>query len=634
MRAVILLVLIICNGLTAYSQNYVTDKTASKKALDAFGEFNTASSRNDSATMRKALLRAISIEPNFIDAYYRLGELDNLVGNYNKSIDELSHVLELSTTYKSKTYYLYGTDCWALNRYDSATQAFKKYLAFKDPSHNLRMLAQQYLQNSQFAAVAIKHPVPFSPVSLGDSINTPNNMEYLPTLTVDEKTLVFTRNSNHHEDFYMSKNVNGVWRKAVPISDLNTANNQGAESISADGNYFFFTGCSRPDGYGDCDIYYSYKQSDGSWSKPQNIGPPINTPSWESQPSISPDGKDLYFSSTRKGGRGNEDIWVSHLNNNQWGDPVDLDSTINTPFDEVSPFIAPDNQTLYFSSSGHPGMGGLDIFFSRKDSNGHWGKPVNLGYPINTKADDDCLIVNGKGDMAYFASNRNNKKGNIHLYSFPLYPAARPTAVTYIKGLVYDARNKNNVIANLQLIDLQTGKVVMNVTSDPLTGSYLMCIPVGKDYAMDATAAGYLFYSENFSVKNNDVDHPYELNIPLKHIDVGSTAVLRNIFFETNKYDLKRESYTELDKLIDLMNYNPNLKIEISGHTDNQGTPEYNQTLSEQRAKAVNDYLVKHGIEQGRLTYKGYGQTKPIGTNDTDEGRAQNRRTEITIIAK
>ncbi len=637
MRIIVFLFLVLFCASSAFSQNYVTDKTASKKALEAFSEFAQARDRGDTATARQALLKAISIEPHFIDAYYRLGELDNIEGNFDRSIAELSHVLEMSDSYNSKTYYLYGMDCWQLNRYDSATQAFKKYLTFKEPSHSLRVLAQQCLQNTQFAEVAIKNPVPFDPINLGDSINSnnnPNYMEYLPTLTVDGKTLVFTRRYRGHEDFYMSKKVNGVWRKATPIDALNTENNQGAESISADGNYFFFTGCDRPVGYGDCDIYYSYKQNDGTWSKPQNIGEPINTPSWESQPSISPDGKDLYFASTRKGGKGNSDIWVSHLNNNQWGDPVDLDSNINTPFDEVSPFIAPDNQTLYFSSNGHPGMGGQDIFFSKKDTAGHWGKPVNLGYPINTKANDADLIVDSKGDLAYFASNRDDKYGNIHLYSFKLYPAARPTPVTYVKGLVYDARNQNSLIANLQLIDLSTGKVIMNVSSDPMDGSYLMCIPTGRDYAMDATAAGYLFFSENFSLKNDtDVDHPYELNVPLKHIDVGSTMVLKNIFFETNKYNLKPESHTELDKLIDLMRNNPSIKIEISGHTDTQGTPQYNQTLSEERAKAVNDYLVQNGIDQVRLTYKGYGETKPITTNDTEEGRAQNRRTEITIIA-
>lgn len=633
MRTVDILILFLFCSLSAFSQNYVTDKTASKKALDAFSEFNAAVQKSDTAAERKALLKAIAIEPTFIDAWYRLGELDNIVGNYDRSIDELSHVIGLNDSYRSKTYYLYGMDSWALNRYDSSAEALKRYLTFKDPSHSLRMLANQALQNAQFAALAIKHPVPFNPVSLGDSINDPNSMQYLPTLTVDEKTLIFTRQFKGHEDFYISKKINGKWSKAVPIEALNTANNQGAESISADGNYIFFAACSRPDGYGDCDLYYSYKQGDGSWSKPQNIGDPINTTSWESQPSISPDGKDLYFASGRKGGRGNEDIWVSHLTNNQWGEPVDLDSTINTQFDEHSPFIAPDNQTLYFASNGHPGMGGFDIFFSRKDSNGHWGKPVNLGYPINTKGNDDCLIVNSKGNLAYFSSNRNDKNGNAHLYTFELYDAARPTAVTYVKGQVYDAKSKNSLIANLQLIDLKSGKPVMNVTSAP-DGSYLICIPTGKSYAMDAMASGYLFFSENFSPKNNDVDHPYELNIPLKHIDVGSSVVLKNIFFETNKYNLKPESYPELDKMADLMKNNPTLKVEISGHTDNQGTQQYNQTLSEQRAKAVNDYLVKQGIDQTRLTYKGYGQTKPIATNDTDEGRAQNRRTEFTIMAK
>jgi outer membrane protein OmpA-like peptidoglycan-associated protein len=365
-----------------------------------------------------------------------------------------------------------------------------------------------------------------------------------------------------------------------------------------------------------------------------NMGATVNSSSWDSQPSVSSDGNTLYFTSDRSGGKGKKDIWKTTKNDKgEWTTPVNLGDTINTHNDEMAPFIHPDDQTLYFTSNGHQGMGGYDIFYSRKDSSGNWETPINIGYPINTSDDESCLIVNANGDLAYFSSDRPGGKGSMDIYSFPLYEKARPKRVTYLKGTVYDKVTKNKLEAKFELVDLATGKIYTESFSDKVTGEFLVCLPTEKDYALNVSKDSYLFYSENFTLtgihSNSD---PFLKDIPLQPIKKDEIVILKNIFFDTDKFDLKTESTAELEKLYDLLVKNPKLKIEISGHTDNVGDDKYNQVLSENRAKAVYDYLVLKGIAKERLTYKGYGETKPIETNDTEAGRAINRRTEFKVI--
>jgi outer membrane protein OmpA-like peptidoglycan-associated protein len=319
-----------------------------------------------------------------------------------------------------------------------------------------------------------------------------------------------------------------------------------------------------------------------------------------------------------------------------WSVPVKLSDTINTQGKEECPFIAPDNQTLYFCSDGHPGFGGTDIFMSRRLPNGRWGTPVNLGSPINTSKNETGISIDPNGKLAYFSSDRAGGYGGMDIYSFVLPDSMRPQQVTYMKGKVYDVNTSQPLIAYFTLIDLETGKVISESTSRPVDGTFLVCLPINKNYALNVSRKGYLFYSDNFSLKDVKAtyDHPFLKNVPLQPIDTGATIVLNNIFFPTNKYDLKPESEVELAKLISFLKSNPTIKIQLSGHTDNQGTPQSNIILSENRAKAVYNYLIAHTIDAARLTYKGYGQTRPVATNDTPEGRQLNRRTEMKIIAK
>jgi outer membrane protein OmpA-like peptidoglycan-associated protein len=288
---------------------------------------------------------------------------------------------------------------------------------------------------------------------------------------------------------------------------------------------------------------------------------------------------------------------------------------------------------LYFSSDGHPGLGGKDIFYVRKKTDGTWGTPVNLGYPINTHKDEISLIVNSTGDMAYFSSDRPGGKGGQDIYSFELYRDARPLAVSYLQGKLFDASSHLPLEAKFEIINLQTGQIVASAESDQVSGDFLVSLPSDGSYALNISREGYLFHSEHFELGNiaNQIK-PKTIDVPLAEIKKGESMVLRNIFFETNEFRLRPESTQELERLVKMMQENPSIQIEISGHTDNVGSEGLNQRLSENRAKAVYDFLIHRGISSNRLKYAGYGMSRPIAPNDTEEGRAQNRRTEIQIL--
>jgi len=371
-----------------------------------------------------------------------------------------------------------------------------------------------------------------------------------------------------------------------------------------------------------------------TWGRPFNLFGPINTRAWESQPSIAPDGRTLYFASNRPGGYGGQDIWMSVLQDDgMWSEPINLGDSINTGGNEGSPFIHYDNQTLYFVSDGHPGLGGMDIFYSRRKPDGTWGRPVNLGYPINSHKNEISFYVNSTGDMAYISSDRPGGKGGQDLYVFELYREARPLAVSYLQGRLFDAGSHLPLDARFEIINLRTGQVVARAESDMVSGDFLVSLPSDGSYALNISRDGYLFHSEHFELGSiaNQIQ-PKAIDIPLAEIKQGESIVLRNIFFETNEFHLRPESTQELERLVRMMRENPSIRIEISGHTDNVGTESLNQRLSENRAKAVYDFLVSRGISSNRLKFAGYGMSKPIAPNDTEEGRAQNRRTEIQIL--
>ncbi len=495
------------------------------------------------------------------------------------------------------------------------------------------------------AAIELQNnPVNFTPKNLGTNINTQYD-DYHPSITVDDNTIIFTTNlptSNprvKQEDLFSSTKNGDNWNKSVPLSSINTNTNEGAQSITADGKTMFFTICGAPNGLGSCDIYMS-KKIGGQWIKPINLGEPINSKYWESQPSCSADGRTLYFASNRPGGMGKKDIYVSYFQNGQWTKPVNLGSEINTKYDEESPYIHADGTTLYYATDGLNGMGKKDIFGTKiiHDNNfqqNTWATPENLGYPINTYEDESHLIINAEGTKGYFASNRLGGIGGFDIYEFTIDETfkIKPNPVTYVNCIVFDAETKVKLGANIILSDVVTNQKVFISNSDQLSGECIVPFIEGHEYALSVEKAGYLFYSETVSLET--FQGSAKVEIPLQKIIVGNFVVLKNIFFDTDQVSYKKESESELEAIGRFMKQNPTVHIEIGGHTDNVGNATYNQKLSENRANYIANELIKiYGIQPERLTWKGYGSTKPCAPNDTPANRAKNRRTQLVITKK
>lgn len=620
--------------------------TSSKKALKAFESAEMAFRFEEYRKAEELLKEAVAIDPLFFEAFILLGELYEQTKADSSAIDAYRRAVKLAPDkYPAAFFYLASLE-FSNGMYEPALEHYEAYLSYKSTQEKNRKIAEKNVLNSRFAIEALKNPVPFAPVNLGRNINTEAN-EYFPCLTADNQTLLFTRLvqdaesfSGRQEDFFTSNWSGNEWQPATNIGPpINTIYNEGAPTLSADGNILIFTACESVNGYGPgrsgygrCDLFIS-ERIGSSWSVPRNMERPVNTRHWESQPAVSSDGRSLYFVSNRDG---YYDIYVTMMDDaGNWTEPEKLGKNINTDGYEGSVFIHPDNQTLYFSSDGHVGMGGLDIFMSRRDTAGEWGPPVNLGYPINTHKDENSILVSADGMLAMFASDREEGFGGLDLYAFELYEEVRPQFVTYLKGVVFDEKTGEKLHARFELTDLMNGEVAVRSFSNTGSGEFLVSLPTDRDYALTVSKDGYLFFSENFSLSGVHLTtDPYLKDIPMKPIKAGETVVLRNIFFETDKYDLKESSLVELQTLIDFMNHNSRIRMEIGGHTDDVGANEYNLHLSRNRAKAVHDYLVSAGVKTGRLVYKGYGASYPIDTNETEEGRANNRRTEFKVIEK
>jgi outer membrane protein OmpA-like peptidoglycan-associated protein len=581
------------------------------------------------------LISAIKIDKRFADAYLSVGGMYGQMKKYDSSVIYYESAKEIDSLYFQEYNLPYSINLAGKGEFEKALTAVNSFLSIGDLNAK-SVKAAEYRKKCYAFAIDYKEnnsedTYLFEPKNLGDSVNS-RMSEYYPTITLDGKTLVFTRRVGMNEDFFESVKNGDHWSKStVLVGNINTNMNEGAQNISQDGQWLIFTGCNFPDGYGSCDLYISYVIKDG-WSTPENLGNRINTEFWESAPSLSPDKRDLYFSSARPGGYGGMDIYVSHRNAaGSWSAPENLGPQINTAGDESSPFIHADNQTLYFTSNGHPGYGGDDLFLSRKCEQGKWLEAENLGFPINTIENEGSLIIAADGKTAYYSSDRSDSRGGLDLYTFELRKDIRPLRTLWVKGRVFDVKTGKGLPSAVELTDLETRQTMSRLQTDE-TGNYLITLPVGKEYAFTVNRKGYLFYSDNFSL-TEEADSTFNIDIALQPIEANATIVLKNIFFDLNEFELRDESEVELDKIVQLMKENPTLKIQINGHTDNIGKPKDNMILSENRAKAVIKYLTENGIQPQRLTFKGFGATQPIADNSTENGRAKNRRTELKVIS-
>ena len=648
------------------SQNRKAIKLYEKARQLASSSFDEVTMQPNYKSSIEVLKKAINKDSEFWEAQILIGEFYEYSYDYPKAIEHYEKAIEINPlpNKSGSTYFYLANLNLALGNYQKCIRYADIFL--KIPSANPDFIQETYLikRSAEFAKHALKNPKPFKPINLGPGVNT-ELPEYYPALTVDGNTILFTRripmNSIYQqEDFFISqRDDNGYWSRSLPMpNNINTLNNEGAPTLSSDGRNLVFVACAdqtgsyygeNRSGFGSCDLFYA-KKIGNTWYGPVNLPGYVNSGNWESQPSLSADGKTLYFIKGIKGkNNNNSDIYVSHLQEDGlWGPAQRLPNHINTRKTEESVHIHPDGRTLYFASKGHPGMGGSDLYVTRKQLNGEWSIPENLGYPINTKFDENSLMVSAEGNIAYFASNRQGGYGDLDIYSFELPIDVQATKTLYLEGFVYDEVSKKPLPGLFELFDLSNGERIILSEADAITGTFMVPLPINRNYAISVTYSDYHPYSLNFDLsQQTEGAESYYLEIPLNkpvYSDINKETnqttkehILKNVFFDLNKSVLRQESQIELNLFIKYLIENPNIKIELGGHTDSRGSQEENNLLSEQRAEAVYTYLVAHGISAERMVFKGFGSSQPLFSDEAikqlnnvkekESAHQQNRRT-------
>lgn len=616
-----------------------TVQAQSKKAIKLFEKAKEADKEGEQTKALEYLDKAIEKSPEYVEAYLFAADIYRTSENFHIAIEYYEKLVK-NHEVPYYFYLFYGEALFEVGRYDNAIGSFQEYLKSRKAASRYKEKVRSYIANCEFSKAAEAAPKIFEPVNLGDKVNS-ENMEYFPSISADGNSLVFTyrapNQAKSDEDFFISlkDTLTGEWMQSKPAAGfLNTQLNEGAQSITSDGNIIYFAACERQDGFGSCDIYASFYRGNGQWSKALNLGPNVNSRVWDTQPSISSDGKTLYFVRGSHGRSKNKDIYYTKLQKDgTWGKAEKLGGPINTSGSETSPFIHFDNKTLYFSSDGHPGLGELDFFVSRKKEDGTWGEPENLGYPINSKEEDFSLIVSPDGKTAYFSSDR--LEGNVglqDLYSFILPVESRAIEIAYIKGKITNKITEDPISAKIEFSELASSETILYEESNRI-GNYFSVLPGNADYGLNIQKKGFLVYSKNFSLSDENVRKAYILNVKLIPIAVDQKVKLENVFYATASFELDIRSNSELNKVADFLNDNPTVTISIEGHTDNIGSKSANISLSKNRAKSVYQYLVERGIDKSRLSSKGFGSSEPVADNESEEGRRKNRRTEIRITS-
>ncbi len=617
------------------------------------------------------LKKALDLEPDYVDANFAYAEekIKTLIyqnASFKPTEPYFKKVLQLCPKYHSDPPYYLGFIYYEEEKWDSCAKYLKIFMNYKSDddtkfNKNYPAFMSQAKDMMSYAKVyneIFNHPVPFDPKPV-EGISTERD-EYLPIISPDDETMYFTRRmpyrskngivgetfDNEIEFFSTSKRdaATHKFSKGGPMPPpFNTGNNEGGATISIDNKHLYFTICKDEKGaVANCDIYFS-DFVEGAWTKPEKV-PGINDPVyWDSQPTLASDGKTLYFASDRKGGYGGVDLYVTVKDEvtNQWSKPQNLGKTINTNGDEKSPFIHSDFQTLYFSSNGLPGVGGFDIFFSRKDEKGAWTEPKNIGVPINTNSDDLGFFVSTDGHLGYFASNshsqmKNKSVGGYDIYAFDLYKEARPDEVAFIKGKVEDLGNAPAKKFDVEVKDATTKKVTKAMV-DTVSGEYAAVVDRKEkhDLIVEVKKENYAFSSQLIHKDSIVNAKPVKVKVTADTIKVGQTYQLNNIYYATNSAVLDPRSNIVIDEFVEFLKAHPTITIEVYGHTDNIGNDKANLALSTDRAFTVRDQLLAKGISEKRLiAFKGFGASKPITDNTTEAGRAKNRRTEFVIVSK
>lgn len=616
------------------AQDYISVENASSKlikSLDAAKEL-TKAKKYDKALDR--LDKALNSEPRFIDALILKSEILYVKGKATEAVGPLEESIALDSFYNPRNLYSLARLYELNEEFLAAAQRMQAYVDLGNLSQTRSSEIALRITSLEFKDSLVNSPVDFNPVILPGHVNTDAD-EALPAVTIDGQSMVFTRRENRVEDLYHAgfNQEKQHWGQGIPMSSINSVLNEGAHTISADGTVIAFTSCNRRKSIGGCDIYVARQLGNGEWTTVINPEE-LNSTSWDGQPALTADGRGIYFSSSRKGGQGNRDLWYSELQTNgRWSTPVNCRTPLNTKGNESSPFLHYDDRTLYFMSDGHPGMGDYDIFTSFKKGD-DWSKPLNIGYPINSTRREGGLSVHPNGQTAYFTVE-SEKGGTMDIYQFDLPEELQPGVISYLTGLVYDSETKLPVRATISIYPLEEPdeEYIYHVRSD---GTFSAALAHGQPYGLHVTASGYTFFSMQFKF---DSVRPYgneDLRIPLQPVKVVESTsrvpiVLQNVEFESGSSTLLTSSYSELELLLKMLIENPEITIKIQGHTDNVGDSDSNLTLSELRAKAVYDWLIQNEMAGERISYQGFGETEPIDSNDTDQGRQRNRRTEFVV---
>ena len=619
-------------------------------------------------------LKANNFNPNNAILNYKIGNCLLQSPQKAKAIEHLEKAQKLKPDIGSGIYFSLATAYQNNLQWDKAIDLYKTYKATIPSKYPDEIfITDKRISECENGKKFVDKPVRILIENVGNGINT-IYPEYSPVISADESVIYFTsRRDNttgggisnidekYYEDVYRGiRDSKESWGNIANLSSVNTDFNDATVNLSPDGQKLLL----YKDGKRGGDIYQSILVG-SEWSKPEPLSNSVNTPYYETHASYSFDGRMLYFVSNKPDGSyGGKDIYYCYVDEKgNLGQPINIGPEINTRFDEEGVFAHPDGKTLYFASQGHTTMGGFD-FFKSTFKDGKWGKPENLGYPINSADDDVFFVVTADSRRAYFSSFKQDGFGEKDIYRLTFLGDEKrfvlntednllsslditvnqklieqkldiPTGeLTILKGTVYDKITKKPLFGTIEIVDLEQNSIVSTFTSNSATGKYLVSLPSGRNYSVTAIADNYLFKSENFNIPKATGYQEVERDFPLDRIDVGRKIVLKNIFFDFDKYTLRDISGAELERLVRLMNQYPKLKIEISGHTDNVGSETYNKTLSENRAKVVVDYLINRGIDKSRLVFKGYGFSQPIASNDSDGGRQLNRRTEFKVLAK
>ncbi len=670
----LLLGLLLFSNMTFCQEDDITSECPIVKNKRANKQYESALNYYKSGNFLDAnriLKILIEEEPMYADAYYLLGIINIKRKDYNVNAAEkyFEKLIEICPSYDAYPYFYLGQIAFGREDWNNAAKNYQQFLnridmdkpnAKLDKDFKEAELMQKY---ASFYHKMKSNPVPFNPKQVRGICTTLD--EYLAIITADNSLAFYTRRVEvkddkvsfftkdgltHKEAFCCSKRDGAGFTTGNPMpSPFNKFENEGGATLTIDNKELFYTVCqwSNDKSYYNCDIYNSVI-NDGYWADIKPLSSNVNTDKyWDSQPTISSDGKVLYFASDRPGGYGGLDLYMSRRDDNgEWMPAENLGPAINTEGHEKSPFIHTDSQTLYFSSSdridnetkdiipGHLGMGGYDIFYSRKQDNGKWSKPVNIGYPINTSADDLSFFVSTDGKTGYFSSNKlKSNQQDWDLYSFELYKEAQPEKVLFIKGELKDENTNEAVQASIELKNVETKKITL-VPVDSVSGEYVAAVLFRNDYVMTVKKDNYAYESKYISKEDTTYEKPAVVDVEIKPIEVGTSYRLNDIYFPSNSNELTSNSLFVLDGFIEFLDENPAINIAIHGHTDDIGSDESNQLLSEDRAKSVYEYLISKGINKNRMTYKGFGESEPIATNTTEAGRAKNRRTEFVILCK